>query len=165
MSKAEALRTPAAILATLTEERAPEADSDTASAVTGQSKLEPGASLASSLTSRGAGAGAVAGALARLGDAAINAANCTARHNRAMGALFTAMRAGTPAGNTVRLGDKGDGSAASREEARQRQSWLNRFHIPDIIRFGGRIDLFEVKCYTPFRTSRGALGHGSACTN
>ena len=102
------------------------------------------------------------GQAARLGDAAINAANSTARHNRAMGALFTAMRAGTPAGNTVRLGDKGDGSAASREEARQRQSWLNRGHIPDVIRFGGRTDLFEVKCYTPFRASRGALGRGSA---
>ena len=46
------------------------------------------------------------------------------------------------------MGDKGDGSAASREEAKQRQKYLNAHHIPDVIRFGGRI---EIKCYPLLR--------------
>ena len=117
--------------------------------------------LAPSLDARAA-QGQIVSQATRLGDDALNSANCTARHNRALGAIYTALKAGTPAGNTIRLGDKGDGSAASREEARQRQKYLNANHVPDIIRFGGRVDLFEVKCYTPFRTSRQSLGHGSA---
>ena len=72
------------------------------------------------------------------------------------------LSAGSGAGIRVQLGDKGDGTHASKEEAKKRYAHLNADHIPDIIRYGPRIDLYETKCYTPFHEGRGALGHGSA---
>ena len=67
-----------------------------------------------------------------LGDAAINAANQTNRHNEGLAAVYTALRCAAPASSPVRLGDKGDGTPSSKEEARRRQAHLNEGHIPDI---------------------------------
>ena len=92
----------------------------------------------------------------RLGDEAINTANATHRHNEVLHALATALRAGSTSGS-VQLGDKGDGTAASKAEARQRYAHLNAGHIPDIIQGN---TLYEIKCFTPFKVSP-ALGHGS----
>lgn len=96
----------------------------------------------------------------RLGDAALNAANATHRHNEGLHAMYTALRSAAPANCPIRLGDKGDGTPASKEEARRRQAHLNDGHIPDIYRPGPPHILYEWKCYTPFGLSR-ALGHGS----
>ena len=53
----------------------------------------------------------------RLGDDVLNASNGTHRHNAALHALAHALRAGAPAG-AVQLGDKGDGTPASKANAR-----------------------------------------------
>ena len=60
-----------------------------------------------------------------LGDAAINDANQTNRHNEGLAATFTALRCAAPINNPVRLGDKGDGTPSSKEEARRRQAHLS----------------------------------------
>ena len=96
----------------------------------------------------------------RLGDAAINTANATHRHNEGLNAIYTAMRCASTATNPVRLGDKGDGTPGTKAEAKQRHAHLNDGHIPDIYRLGPPHVLYEWKCFTPFR-SRGALGRGS----
>ena len=93
----------------------------------------------------------------RLGDEAINAANATHRHNEALHAVATAIRASGGPGS-VQLGDKGDGTAASKADARRRYAHLNAGHIPDIIQGN---TLTEIKCLTPHLVSP-ALGHGSA---
>ena len=93
----------------------------------------------------------------RLGDAAINAANATHRHNECLHATATALRAAATAGS-VQLGDKGDGTAASKSEARQRYAHINAGHVPDIIHAR---TLYEIKVFTPFTVTQ-ALGHGSA---
>jgi hypothetical protein len=95
-----------------------------------------------------------------LGDAAINDANQTNRHNEGLAAIFTALRCAAPINSPVRLGDKGDGTPSSKEEARRRQAHLNDGHIPDIYRPGPPHVLYEWKCYSPFTVTR-ALGHGS----
>ena len=95
-----------------------------------------------------------------LGDAAINDANQTNRHNEGLAAIFSALRCAAPINNPVRLGDKGDGTPSSKEEARRRQAHLNDGHIPDIYRPGPPHVLYEWKCYSPFKVTR-ALGHGS----
>ena len=96
----------------------------------------------------------------RLGDAAVNDANQTHRHNAGLHAVYSAIRHATPARNAVRLGDRGDGSASSRAEARARQSYLNAGHIPDLYILGPPHTLFEWKSYSPF-TLHNALGLGS----
>ena len=68
----------------------------------------------------------------RLGDAAINTANATHRHNEGLNAIYTAMRCASTATNPVRLGDKGDGTPGTKAEAKQRHAHLNEGHIPDI---------------------------------
>ena len=45
------------------------------------------------------------------------------------------MIANEPPG-MLRLGDRGDGTAAGKETARQRYAHINAGHVPDIIRFG-----------------------------
>jgi hypothetical protein len=95
----------------------------------------------------------------RLGDASINAANATARHNAGLRAIFTAMQSASD-GVALRLGDKGDGTPASKLEAKQRTAHLNDGHIPDIIQLTSPPTLYEFKCFTPF-LSTVALGHGS----
>ena len=95
-----------------------------------------------------------------LGDAAINAANQTNRHNEGLAAVYTALRCAAPASSPVRLGDKGDGTPSSKEEARRRQAHLNEGHIPDIYRPGPPHVLYEWKCCSPFTATR-ALGNGS----
>ena len=95
-----------------------------------------------------------------LGDAAINDANQTNRHNEGLAAIFSALRCAAAINNPVRLGDKGDGTPSSKEEARRRQAHLNDGHIPDIYRPGPPHVLYEWKCYSPFTLTR-SLGHGS----
>ena len=100
---------------------------------------------------------------ARLGDAAINAANHSHRHTAALRAVYTALTALSVANETpgqLRLGDRGDGTAAGKLTARQRYAHINAGHVPDIIRHGARPHCYEFKCYTPFHVSA-ALGHGS----
>ena len=96
----------------------------------------------------------------RLGDAAINAGNATNRHNEGLHAMYTALRCAAPAYSRTRLGDKGDGTPASKEEARRRHAHLNEGHIPDMYRPGPPHVLYEWKCFTPFGATR-ALGNGS----
>ena len=96
----------------------------------------------------------------RLGDTAIHAANATARHNAGLHAIYTALSSATAAGVSIRLGDKGDGTPASKADALQRHAHLNSTHVPDIIRYGARIDLYEWKCWSTFLAG-GSLGLGS----
>lgn len=99
----------------------------------------------------------------RLGDAAINAANKTHRHNEGLRATFTALSAlstaSQPPGALI-LGDRGDGTRVSKEEARQRYAHVNSGHIPDAIRHSTPPFCYEFKAYTPMVVS-GALGNGS----
>ena len=99
----------------------------------------------------------------RLGDAIINRANHSHRHADALRAVYTAFSslsvANQPPG-ALRLGDRGDGTAAGAADARQRYAHVNATHVPDFIRFGVHPHCYEFKCYTPFHTSP-ALGHGS----
>ena len=104
--------------------------------------------------------GAVVTQHKRLGDAAINAANCTHRHNEGMNAVFVALKNASAATSPVCLGDKGNGTSESKTEAKRRHAHLNDGHIPDIYRTGPPHILYEWKCYTPFR-GKGALGNGS----
>ena len=48
----------------------------------------------------------------------------------------------------MQLGDRGDGSAQSKEEARRRWMHLNSGHVPDIIVQSVPPTLYEFKCYT-----------------
>ena len=95
--------------------------------------------------------GAVVTQHKRLGDAAINAANCTHRHNEGMNAVFVALKNASAATSPVRLGDKGNGTSESKTEAKRRHAHLNDGHIPDIYRTGPPHILYEWKCYTPFK--------------
>ena len=67
----------------------------------------------------------------RLGDTAVNSANATARHN-AVNRLARDAK-GAALSVTVKLGDKGDGSTASRAAALRRYAHLCATHVPDII--------------------------------
>ena len=72
----------------------------------------------------------------RLGDAAINDANNTHRHNAGVQAVYTALRCASNASDSIRLGDKGDGTPASKAESARQHAWLNDGHIPDIYELG-----------------------------
>ena len=96
-----------------------------------------------------------------LGDFYINGASHTERHNAVLARIHTALVAGTSGLGAIKLGDKGDGSEASRREMRERHSYLNAGHIPDLYRLGHPHLLWELKCYSPYITSR-ALGLGSS---
>ena len=96
----------------------------------------------------------------RLGDAAINSANSTHRHNAGLQAVYAMLRCASAAAHTIRLGDKGDGTPSSKAESKRRHAWLNDGHIPDIYRVGPPHAIWEFKCYTPFHITA-ALGHGS----
>lgn len=99
----------------------------------------------------------------RLGDAAINGANATHRHNAALHAIFTAFKSLTTAAQAttgLSLGDRGDGAAAGKAEARLRYSHINAGHVPDFIRWLAKPHCYEVKCYTPFHATH-TLGNGS----
>ena len=50
----------------------------------------------------------------------------------------------------------------SKAEQKRLHSHLNADHIPDVIRYGDRVDLYEVKCYSPYKKGGGALGLGSS---
>ena len=99
----------------------------------------------------------------RLGDADINASNNTARHNAALHAAYHALKSVIPPGATppsYALCDRGDGSPASKEDAKRRWKWVNATHIPDIARVSAPPFGYELKAYTPFN-QKVALGHGS----
>jgi hypothetical protein len=96
----------------------------------------------------------------RLGDTAIHAANATARHNAGLHAVYTALSSATAAGVSIKLGDKGDGTPADKADAQLRYAHLNSTHIPDLIRYGARIDLYEWKCWSTFLDG-GSIGLGS----
>ena len=73
----------------------------------------------------------------RLDDADINASNNTAHHNAALHATYHGLKAVIPPGTipaTHALCDRGDGSPAAKEDAKQRWKWMNATHIPDIAR-------------------------------
>ena len=99
----------------------------------------------------------------RLGDSFINTANHSHRHAAGLRATYDAFAAlsvaNQPAGH-LKLGDRGDGTPAGKETARQRYAHVNSGHVPDFIRFGIHSHCYEFKCYTPFITSP-ALGLGS----
>ena len=65
-----------------------------------------------------------------------------------------------PASPSYKLGDKGDGTPASKADALQRHAHLNSTHVPDVIRSGARIDPYEWKCWSIFLAG-GSLGLGS----
>ena len=94
----------------------------------------------------------------RLGDAAINDANATKRHDTGLKAIFTAIKAGSS--ERVILGDRGDGSPAAKAEAKRRYAHINSTTIPDAIRFSTPPTCYEHKDFTPFLLHP-ALGHGS----
>ena len=104
----------------------------------------------------------------RLGDRAINASNHTRRHNAGLHAVFNAyasVRTTDGADGRLKLGDRGDGTPASKAEAKRRYAHINDGHVPDIIRFGasGPHTCIEFKCCTPHLMDP-ALGNGSrAC--
>ena len=94
----------------------------------------------------------------RLGDIAINASSATARHNAANRCIYNALSAASTC--TIKLGDKGDDSAASRRAALARHAHLNATHVPDIIELDDVTTLYESKCYSVLKQSV-ALGNGS----
>jgi len=99
----------------------------------------------------------------RLGDAQLNKASKTARHNRFNKAWYDAVRA--TATTTVILGDKGDGSPRARAHALQRYGWANNTHVADIIekdaaRNGNHV-LYESKLCSPLRKTDN-LGTGTS---
>jgi hypothetical protein len=94
----------------------------------------------------------------RLGDTAINSSNATPRHNAVNRCLYNARAAVT--GGSLRLGDKGDGSARARKEAAARWEMFNKGHVPDIIEIDSIDTVYETKCWTPLR-ERQPCGHGS----
>ena len=96
----------------------------------------------------------------RLGDTCLHASNATRRHNAGLAAIFTALSSATATGVKYSLGDKGDGTPAGQEDARRRHAHLNATHIPDIIRYGASITLYEYKCWAIYLTN-GAQGRGS----
>ena len=73
---------------------------------------------------------------------------------------FALLAVGCDKAGAIKLGDKGDGSEASKAATRERHAYLNAGHVPDIYRLGQPHNLWELKCYSPFTTSR-ALGLGS----
>ena len=100
----------------------------------------------------------------RLGDAAINTANNTTRHNVALYAIAGAMKAVVPPQSPpapVQLCDRGDGSPASKADAKRRYAHLNANHVPDIARLLAIPQLYEFRCYTPYN-QRVTIGQGDA---
>ena len=86
----------------------------------------------------------------RLGDAALHAANQSARHKAGLRVLYHALTAleapGLPTG-TLTLGDRGDGTPAGKEDARRRHAHVNATHVPDLYRVGEAPLVVEYKCY------------------
>ena len=80
--------------------------------------------LAATLDARAA-RGEIVTQAGRLGDTAIHAANATARHNAGLHAVYTALSSATATGVSVKLGDKGDGTPASKADAQLRHAHLN----------------------------------------
>ena len=76
---------------------------------------------------------------ARLGDEVLLNANNTARHNAGLSVVHSALSqltAATLPASHLALGDRGDGTPASKEEAKRRHADLNEGHVPDLYRRG-----------------------------
>ena len=80
----------------------------------------------------------------RLGDTAINSSNATTRHNGVNRCVHNARAA--VATGTLKLGDKGDGSARARGEAARKFDMFNKGHVPDIVEIDAIDTLYETKC-------------------
>ena len=94
----------------------------------------------------------------RIGDTAINSSNATTRHNGVNRCVHNARAA--VATGTLRLGDKGDGSARARGEAARKFDMFNKGHVPDIVEIDAIDTLYETKCWTACKEKQ-AMGHGS----
>ena len=101
----------------------------------------------------------------RLGDQAINGSNASHRHAVGLRATYDAFRAVLVAAQQrccLQLGDRGDGTATGKAEARQRFAHLNAGHVPDMIRHGTPAWLYEFKCFTwAVLWTSASLGNGS----
>ena len=75
--------------------------------------------------------------------------------------LTSAYSTATQPEGALKLGDRGDGTRVSKEEARRRYAHINDGHVPDIVRHGTPPSCYEFKCYTCFLPD-GDLGRGSA---
>ena len=103
----------------------------------------------------------------RLGDAALNDMNESARHNSALRCLFNALNALTMPNqppHALRLCDRGDGTPAGKATARQTYAHINSGHVPDMIRHGAPPEAHEFKCVTPHvqgpLRGQGTVQHG-----
>ena len=100
---------------------------------------------------------------ARLGDEVLLNANNTARHNAGLSVVHSALSqltAATLPASHLALGDRGDGTPASKEEAKRRHADLNEGHVPDLYRRGVPTWLGEYKCYS-WVVSTAAVNHGT----
>ena len=95
----------------------------------------------------------------RLGDSAINSSNATTRHNGVNRCVYNARAA--VATGTLKLGNKGDGSARARGEAARKFDMFNNGHVPDIVEIDAIDTLYETKCWTACKEKQ-TMGHGSA---
>ena len=103
----------------------------------------------------------------RLGDAALNDMNESARHNSALRCVFDALNALTMPNqppHALRLCDRGDGTPAGKATARQTYAHINSGHVPDMIRHGAPPEAHEFKCVTPHvqgpLRGQGTVQHG-----
>ena len=96
-----------------------------------------------------------------LGDAAVNNLSKTVRHNEGLWALHRAMKCASKLNASIRLGDQGGGTAAGKARATAEHAHLNAGYIPDMYRVGSPHELWEFKCYSPYKP-KPALGNGSA---
>ena len=79
-------------------------------------------------------------------------------HNSTLYATYHAIKAVIPPGAppparprcALRDCDRGDGSPASKETARQRWAHVNAGHVADIARLGSPPHAYELKVYTPY---------------
>ena len=101
-----------------------------------------------------------------VGDDAINYKARSHRHCVGLRATFTAFSSLSPADQPIGmggylLGDRSDGTPASKAEIQSRYAHISAGHVPDFLKPGPHPHLWEYKCYTPHPT-KPALGNGSA---
>jgi hypothetical protein len=105
----------------------------------------------------------------RLGDLAANAANATAKHNAGLACVYRALVNGSEVGTSLQLGDRGDGTPQSKQDALARWDHVSPGYVPDVIErdpFGdaARV-LYEFKSYTPLHVSAASGTRGGPCTS
>jgi hypothetical protein len=103
----------------------------------------------------------------RLGDAAANAANATARHNDGLDAVYRALVNGSLSGVRHQLGDRGDGTPLGKQEALVRWDHVCPGYVPDVLERDphgdGKWGLFEFKCYSPHFLNGATGTRGGPC--